>query len=80
MNWKNINLESSYERSQPILDGYTTEQLLLEVECGVEHITEQAVRSHFESELRKKVLTAREVFESNIGNIVKHAKRERRSA
>ena len=35
MDWTNIDLESGYEKSQNLMDGYTFEQLLLEVYCNL---------------------------------------------
>ena len=77
MNWNNINLKSPYERSQNILDGYSFDILLLECEHNIRELTPQAIREHFNDELRNKVNCAREIFEASLPNIYKDAKETR---
>lgn len=77
MNWNKINLESSYEREQNILDAYNSETLLLEIKCNVLDITEDTVRKQFEESLKNNLTSAREVFEANLTNIVKKAQKDR---
>jgi hypothetical protein len=77
MDWKNVNLTSSYERDQDILDPYSFDTLLLEIHCNLPVIDETTVRSHFRQTMADKFRSAHEVFESNLKNIVKQAKKER---
>jgi hypothetical protein len=77
MDWKNVNLTSSYERDQDILDPYSFDTLLLEIHCNLPVIDETTVRNHFRHEMADKFRTAHEVFEANLRNIVKQAKKER---
>lgn len=77
MNWNNINLESPYELQQPILDPYTSETLLLEVECNCKEINHQTVREQAMGELNLKFKTAVEILDANLDNLVKKATQTR---
>jgi hypothetical protein len=77
MDWKNVDLNSPYERNQEILDGYSFETLLLEIHTNLRVINEQTVRAQFELELKSKIDSAREIFEANLANIVTEAIKER---
>lgn len=77
MNWSNIDLNSSYEASQDILDGYSFETLLLEIHCNLKVINKETVKQHFENELKMKIQSARDIFEANIENVVKKAIEEK---
>ena len=72
MNWKNVDLES-YELDLNILDPYSFKILLLEVNCNLPEINEETVTKQFEETLRGKIRSAREIFNYNLKNIVKHA-------
>ena len=80
MDWGNIDLKSEYEKDQPILDSYSTNQLLLEIYTNIrtENITESSIRDHFKNVLNNNIISAEEIFELNIKNIVKYAKKERK--
>ena len=78
MNWKNVDLNSAYERDQNILDGYSFDTLLLEISCNLREVNERTIREQFEISLRAKIDSAREVFENNLKNIVKMAIKERK--
>lgn len=77
MNWENVNLESPYECSQDILDGYSFETLLLEILCNLPTIDAETVEAQFEISLQSKIESAREIFKLNSKNILKHALKER---
>lgn len=77
MNWKNIDLKSDYELSQPILDPYSTETLLLEITCNVRDINRATVTAQFIESLNQNIRTAKEIFADNLDNIVKEATRQR---
>ena len=77
MDWNNVNLNSNYERGQNILDPYTFDILLLEVYCNLRVINKQTVTEHFEKELKRKIRSAREVFNANLDNIIQKANEER---
>jgi len=76
MKWNNIDL-NSHEIGAEILDGLTFEILLLEISCNVKDINEVTVRKQFEDDLKSKIECAKEIFEANLKNIVKHAINER---
>ena len=71
INWANVNLDSSYERSQNILENYNFDTLLLELSCNIpkEKLTRSKIVKHFEQVLQSKVDEAREVFQDNLNNI-----------
>lgn len=41
MNWKNVNLDSSYETAQAIIDPLDFDTLLLEINCNLREINKQ---------------------------------------
>jgi hypothetical protein len=73
MNWENIDLSDSYERSQSILDSISFDSLLLDIYHGTEKITKESITAQFENELREKVRSAKETFNDNLDNILKNA-------
>lgn len=77
MDWKNVNLKDGYERDQNILDGYSFETLLLEINCNLKEINRKTVEEQFLESLRFNIESAKEVFYNNIENIVTQAKEER---
>lgn len=79
MNWKNIDLNSPYESSQNILDGYDFDTLLLEISCNIKDINEATIKEQFELSLKQKVESAREIFKDNQANILNAALKYRNS-
>jgi hypothetical protein len=79
MDWRNVDLEDGYERDQNILDAYSFDTLLLEVSCNIRDINTETVRAQFETSLKSKIDSAREVFENNFKNIVNQSLKERQS-
>lgn len=77
MNWNNIDLNSPYERNQPILDPYDCETLLLEVSCNLKVINRETVRAQAVESIKGKYQTAIEILDANLDNLVKEAQRER---
>ena len=75
MDWKNVNLENFYECSQNILDPYSFDILLLEIECNLTVITEDTVAKLFEESLLQKIIEARKIFRANLKNIVKYSQK-----
>lgn len=75
MNWQNIDLNSSYETSQEVLNSYDIDTLLLEIDCNFkkEDITKEKVIQHIKDTIQSRVNCALEVFENNLENIVKKA-------
>ena len=76
MDWNNIDL-NSYEVDCNLIDGLTFETLLLEIHCNIREINETTVRKQFEDDLNSRVDEAKSIFEANLKNIVKKAKKER---
>ena len=79
MNWKNIDLHSNYERNLNLLENYTFETFLLEIYTNIrtEDLNETELKKHFEKEIQNKVREAKEIFESNLTNLLNYAKNER---
>jgi len=79
MDWTNIDLESGYEKSQNLMDGYTFEQLLLEIYCNLreENLTPEEIKKHTESVFKAKYEEAIEILNDNLINITNYAKNER---
>jgi hypothetical protein len=74
--WNNVDL-SGNERNAYLIDPLTFETLLLEIGCNSRDINEDSVRRQFEDDLLSRIQEAREVFEVNLQNIVKQARKER---
>lgn len=77
MNWNNIDLKSGYERSQNIIDPLNFDTLLLEISCNVRDINKETIKAQFETDLKNRIESAREVFNNNLENILKEAKEYR---
>jgi formiminotetrahydrofolate cyclodeaminase len=78
MNWNNIDL-NSHEIDSAIIDEYTFEGLLLEINYNLPEINEDTVRKQFLTSLNQNMEQAKDIFESNLKNILKYAKKERAS-
>jgi hypothetical protein len=77
MDWKNVNLESSYERAQNILDPYNFETLLLEINCNLRDINKETVRAEAMAQIRAKFEQAIHILDENLENITQKAIEER---
>lgn len=75
--WSNIDFASAYETSLAIVDEYTFDDLLLEINCNLPVIDEKTVMRQFEWALQSRITSAREIMRDNLENIVKHANNER---
>ena len=73
IDWSNIDLNSNYQRSLEIIDGYDFETLLLEINCNIRDINPVTVMIQFEEILQMRIRSARETMEDNLNNIVKYA-------
>lgn len=78
MNWHNVNLESSYERSQDILDGYDFNTLILEASCNLKEINEATVRAQAMESIKIKYQTAIEILDANLANITAYIIKEKK--
>ena len=77
MDWKNVNLESSYERAQNILDPYNFETLLLEINCNIRDINSETVRAEAMAQIRAKFEQAVHILDENLNSITQKAIEER---
>lgn len=76
MNWDNIDL-NSHERDATLIDPLTFDDLLLEINCNIKDINFKTVKFQFIKDLQYRLEEAQSIFNSNIDNIVKQAKKER---
>jgi hypothetical protein len=74
--WTNIDL-SSHESSLAIVDEYTFDGLLLEINCNLRTIDAESVMKQFNESLQSRIDSAREIMRDNLANIVKHAQEYR---
>ena len=73
INWKNVDLTSGYNRSQNILEGYTFDDLLLEVHCNLgDRANSTNVRKHAQDVLKAKYEESLEIMYNNLENITKY--------
>lgn len=77
MDWNNIDLNSSFERSLNLLDPYSFDTLLLEVACNIKDINTDTVMAQARESINAKYNEALEILESNLSNITKVAQAER---
>ena len=75
MDFLNINLNNDYERNTDILDGYNLDTLFLEISCNLTEINEETVKAQFYESLNSKIQSAKDIFNANLKNIVKHAQK-----
>lgn len=70
MNWSNIDLKSNYERDLSIIDNLTFDTLLLEISCNIRDINKETIKAQFETDLKARIDSARDVFNNNLNNIL----------
>lgn len=75
VNWSNIDLNSSCERSLNILEPYDFDTLLLEVSCNIrsEDLCVEVIKNHAMQSLMAKHREAVQVLSDNIQNITDKA-------
>lgn len=74
--WSNIDLDS-HQVEYAIIDPYTFDGLLLEINCNLPTISKESVMKQFEDALQSRITSAREIMQDNLENIVKHANEQR---
>ena len=77
MNWKNIDLNSPYERDQDILNSYDSETLLMEIEHNCKEINRETVKKQAFYEIEQKARVAKEIILDNLDNFVKESQKYR---
>lgn len=70
MDWTNVNLKSNYERAQNIIDPLNFDTLLLEISCNIKNINKDTIKKQFETDLKNRINSAREIFNNNLNNIL----------
>ena len=73
--WSNIDLTDNYERNLNLLEPYSFDTLLLEINCNIpnDKRTPKAIKNHAIGVLRMKYLEALEILEENLENITQHS-------
>jgi queuine/archaeosine tRNA-ribosyltransferase len=69
--WTNIDLDS-WQIGLSLIDGLTFSEFVLEADCNCPNVTKAALRAQFEDDLQSRIDDAREVFEHNLDNLVRH--------
>jgi len=79
IDWKNVDLDSPYEKSQNLLENYTFDTLLLEVYHNLkeEELTEEEIKKYAIEQFNDKIREAREILNDNLSNITNYAKNQR---
>lgn len=77
MNWKKVDLNSPYERSQNLMEPYTFDQLLMEVACNLREINTETVKAQAMESIKSKYHSAIEILNDNLTNITNQARKER---
>ena len=78
MDWNNLDLsDNSHERDSYLIDPFDFEALFTLINCNIAEINQETVKKEFYEYLNNKVEETKEVFEANLYNIVKQAKKER---
>jgi cyclopropane fatty-acyl-phospholipid synthase-like methyltransferase len=77
MDWKNIDMQSGYERAQNLLENYTFETLLLECSTNLKEINSETVRAQAMQEIKNKYEEALQVLSDNLENITAEAVKQR---
>lgn len=80
IDWTNIDLNSPSESEQKILDPYSFDDLLMEINCNLPVITEDTITKQFNDRLAAMVTDAKEIFQNNLANITAHATKTRETA
>lgn len=79
IDWHNVDLESPYERDSFLLDPLRFSDLLLEIHCNIPEINKDAIIKQFEDDLEQRIAEARDIFTSNLANIERKAKANRKN-
>ena len=69
--WNNIDLE--LESHLNLIEAYSFDDLLLEVNCNLEIINRDTVTAQFKESLQSSIIEAKEVFQANLDAIVSKA-------
>ena len=72
-NWNNINLDDNYQANLNLLENYTFDTLLLEVECNLREINKETVKAQALEVINAKHREAIEILNSNLDNITAKA-------
>jgi hypothetical protein len=77
--WSNIDLSSPCESSLNMLDAYSFDTLLLEVECNLREINKATVKAQAMESINAKYNEALSILNDNLANITKEALKYRNS-
>lgn len=77
MDWNNVDLNSPSESGSCLVDPYTFDALLLEIECNLPEINLITVREQAMNSIQSRYEEAIDILTSNLINITNHALKER---
>lgn len=77
MDWNNVDLNSPSESGSCLVDPYTFDSLLLEIECNLPEINLVTVREQAMNSIQSRYEEAIDILTSNLINITNHALKER---
>lgn len=75
--WKNVDFDS-HEIDSALIDEFTFEDLFLMINCNISDINAATVTKEWNEFLEAKIEEAKDIFNCNLENIVKHAIKERK--
>ena len=76
MDWKNVNLNSDYEKNKNLLENYTFEQLITEAIVNIKNtnVNKETVRQQAMLSIQSKFNEAMDILDWNIDNITNYVK------
>jgi 2-hydroxy-3-keto-5-methylthiopentenyl-1-phosphate phosphatase len=79
IDWNNIDLTDNHKRNLKILEPYTFDTLLLEVNHNIrsEDLSRESVKAQAMEQIKAKYDEAVEILNSNLDNLTKQAIKER---
>jgi hypothetical protein len=77
IDWENIDLDDNYQAGRNLLENYTFDTLLLEVNCNLPTISEKTVKAQAMEVINAKYREAIELLEANLTNITNKAIKDR---
>ncbi len=78
-NWSDLDLTDDYQRNLPILDSYSIDVLLLEINCNIKNINKESITAQFMESLNQNINSAKEIFFDNLDNIEKISLKNRKN-
>lgn len=78
-NWNKIDLNRPSEACLNFLEGYSFNDLLLQINCNLSEINRETVLNEVENELECRMNEARHILRINLNEIVRKAQENRQN-